>query len=89
MKAYSKQIFQVVKRHIDKWDTFDLLCIHCPDDEYDGESKSISKKTTKYSTVKDIAIIISKNFSSSFGEPCTVKDSLIVAKNIYNEIHKL
>lgn len=91
MTAYSSQIFSIVKSHVDKWDSFNLLCIDCPDDEYDGESKSISKKITEYSTVKDIDVIIIKVFLSSFGEQLTaeIENSLIVAKNIYNEIHKL
>lgn len=31
--------FFLVKKVIDEWDPFNLLAIHCPDDEYDEEMR--------------------------------------------------
>jgi hypothetical protein len=36
--------FVIVKKIIDEWDLYGLLEIHCPDDEYDSESKNIANK---------------------------------------------
>lgn len=58
------------------------------DDEYDLESKAVAKKITKYSTIRDISITISKVFNSLFSDTrFTMDNCLNVAENIYTEIH--
>lgn len=84
MNTKSTTIFHIVKTHINKWDPYDLLPF-APLDEYDSESKQISKKITKQSTVYNIAIIISKVFTSSFGDTFTSDKCLTVAQDINDE----
>lgn len=78
-------ICSVVKKHIDKLDKFDLI-LALNYDEYDSESEKISNELTTSSSIKDIAIIISKVFNSSFGENTPYTDYLKAADNIFNEI---
>jgi len=82
-------MFDTIKKCIDSWDPYGFLSdVSDNDDEYDIESKSIAKKITKHSTLKDISIIISKIFNSSFSDTrFTVDNCLNVAENIYAEIH--
>lgn len=41
-------IMEVVKHHIDRWDPVKLLAMDCPDDEYDGETRTITIYITKH-----------------------------------------
>jgi hypothetical protein len=58
--------FDIVKKAIDEWDPYGLLSAEALSDEFDHESRSIANKISRESSVKDIAIIISKVFSSAF-----------------------
>jgi hypothetical protein len=73
--------FDIVKQAIDEWDPYGLLSAGAPSNEFDRESWSISNKISKESSVKDIAITISKVFSSSF-EPFSVDECIKVAEKI-------
>jgi hypothetical protein len=76
------KIFEIVKKIIDEWNPYDLLSTGAPSDEFDAESRNIANKITKENSVKDIAIIISKVFSSSF-EPFSVDEYMGIAEKIY------
>jgi hypothetical protein len=52
--------FDIVKQAIDEWDPYGLLTTGAPSDEFDRKSRRIANKISKESSVKDIAIIISK-----------------------------
>ena len=41
-------IMEIVKQHIDRWDPIKLLAMDCPDDEYDGETRTITIYITKH-----------------------------------------
>ncbi|MDR2718600.1 MAG: YugE family protein [Treponema sp.] len=77
-------LFEVVKKSIDKWDPYGLLKNHCPDDEFDSESKIIANKINLENSIYEIANIISKTFTNSFNEPerFSVENCLKVAEKI-------
>jgi hypothetical protein len=61
-------LFELVKKSIDKWDPYGLLEIHCPSNEYDSESKEIANRINLENSIYEIADIISKIFINSFNE---------------------
>jgi hypothetical protein len=77
-------LFELVKKSIDTWDPYGLLEIHCPDDEYDCESKEIANKINFENSVYEIANIISEIFTNSFNEPeiFSIKNCMGVAEKI-------
>ena len=79
------RMFSLVKIAIDKFDPF-LLFPDAPEDEYDGESRNISERISKGMTEEEIADIIAKEFSFSFGQIFTVEDCRWPARYIYNFI---
>jgi hypothetical protein len=79
--------FDIVKQAIDEWDPYGLLSSGASSDEFDRESRKISNKISKGSSVKDIAITISKVFSSSF-EPFSVDECMRVAEKIKKAMRK-
>ena len=81
-------LYHIVKKTIDNWDPYGLLEIHCPEDEYDHESKGIAEKICMKNSVYEIANIISKIFSDSFNEPkiFSIKKCFNAAKIIKNQM---
>ena len=77
-------LFEIVKKSIDKWDPYGLLEIHCPADEYDNESKEIANRIKLENSIYEIADIISKIFTNSFDEPelFSVENCLKAAEKI-------
>lgn len=62
-------IMEIVKHHIDKWDPIKLLAMDCPDDEYDGETRTITIYITKHLEDLDalsLGIAINKILGDSF-----------------------
>ena len=76
-------IFKIVKKEIDKWNPYGLLP-DCPNDEFDGESKSIAMHIDRNSTADKIAKTISDEFTLSFGDSdmFSLKSCVSVAENI-------
>ncbi|GAM12370.1 DUF1871 family protein [Mesobacillus selenatarsenatis] len=60
--------FSIVKEVIDAWDPFNLLAIHCPDDEYDEEIKDIVEILPKVNSAGELAIEINKIMYKAFEE---------------------
>ncbi|WP_078410766.1 DUF1871 family protein [Priestia abyssalis] len=60
--------FTLVKEVIDEWDPLNLLAIHCPDDEYDGEIGDIVKLLPNVKSVDELSLGIHKVFVKWFGE---------------------
>jgi len=60
--------YTVVKEIIDKWDPFDLLAIHCPDDEYDSEIREIVVALSNLSNAEELAAEINKILYQAFNE---------------------
>lgn len=48
-------IYNIVKKHIDRYDFYDLLAFGAPEDEYDNESRQISEHISCDSTTEEIA----------------------------------
>ncbi|WP_226535930.1 DUF1871 family protein [Fictibacillus halophilus] len=75
--------FSLVKEVINEWDPFDLLAIHCPEDEYDEEIHEIVKVLPNIKDEEELARgieqIMSKAFDKDFKKS---KDCLMIAKKI-------
>jgi hypothetical protein len=74
--------FEIVKETIDEWNPYTLLGEGAPDDEFDSESRSVAAKINAESSANDIAYIISKVFTSSFGESFSYENCIDVANKI-------
>lgn len=75
--------FSIVKELIDEWDPFNLLAIHCPDDEYDEEIKDIVEVLPKVKSAGELAIEINKIMYNAFEEDFKKsKDCLKIAERI-------
>lgn len=64
-------IMEIVKAHLDAWDPLQLLAMDSPDDEYDGEVRSITIHITKHLQSLDEASLsqgIRQVFKKSFGD---------------------
>ncbi|WP_028553021.1 DUF1871 family protein [Paenibacillus sp. UNC451MF] len=83
-------IIDEVKHHIDKWDPIQLLALDCPEDEYDGETRTISIYVTKH--LEDIdtdsfSKVINKIFQDSFqNEFVKSHESIHIASDIINSL---
>lgn len=84
-----KQLFRSVKRAIDKWDTYSLFP-DAPPDEYNCESREVTRRITKDSTINEIAEVVAAVFAASFGEDegFTVEHCKGVAGEIKHRIEK-
>ncbi|QIK70103.1 hypothetical protein G7062_07310 [Erysipelothrix sp. HDW6C] len=84
-------LYVTIKKHIDDWDTIELLCIGAPRDEYDGESREITERILvddNYS-VDTITTIIDTVFLQSFSASVYIQDleaSHRVATLIVNDL---
>ncbi|GLC30162.1 YugE family protein [Clostridium omnivorum] len=76
-----------VKSIIDEWDPANLLCIYCPDNEYDDEIHEIINALPNIQDVEELAIVIQNVFTEFFGEQRPKWDytqCLIIAKKIFS-----
>jgi hypothetical protein len=81
-----ERIVHIVKESVDHWNPYGLLP-DIPNDEFNSESRSIALKIDLDSTVEEIAIIVSKVFSSSFEVKYFHKeDCMEVAQIIHDEL---
>jgi hypothetical protein len=80
--------FEIVKEAIDEWDPYSLLEGGSPDDEFDSESRSVSAGIDAESSATDIAHVVSKVFTSSFGESFNPEDCIDVANKIKSAMSK-
>lgn len=78
-------MFDKVKEIIDEWDPIDLLATHCPTDEYDDISLSITEKARTIMDVDDLANYIYDLFKYEFGIP-TFEKSLDECRKIAQKI---
>ena len=62
------EIFPVVKKCIDRMDYYALLAGGAPNDEFDSESKEISKRIHFDLTAQELADIIAEVFNNSFSK---------------------
>ena len=60
-------IFGIVKKYVDKYDFYNLLALGAPYDEYDNESRKISRLISCYSSTYEIACAIYKVMYRAFG----------------------
>ena len=81
-------IFDIVKEVIDEYDPYGLLSAHAPNDEYDLESRKISKKLNKNNTTDEIATIISEVFTDMFNKNFPKEDFAGAALDIKNYLDK-
>mgnify|MGYP004682378011 FL=1 len=75
-------VFEIVKSAIDSADCMGLLKIGAPQDEYDGESRSIASKIKPQQDIYQIASVIAQEMSDSFSEPFGINGFLETAAQI-------
>ena len=80
--------FLIIKKFIDKMDYYALLAGGAPSDEFDIESKEISKRVRYDHSAQEIANIIASVFNKQFGEHDDASAFLSVAEQIKNELTK-
>ena len=76
--------FLLIKKLIDRMDYDDLLAGGAPSDEFDSESKEISKRVRFDHSVPEIADIIASVFNEAFDEHNTSAVFLPIAEMIQN-----
>ena len=82
------QIFQIIKKEIDKWNPYGLLP-DAPYDEFNSQCELITDKIRFNSTIESIAKRISRVFSEAFEpESFTVDSCMEVAGKIKMELEK-
>jgi hypothetical protein len=74
-----RTLFDAVKAVIDALDPEGLLAMDAPPDEYDGESKSITRALKADMTARQIAEIMADIFSSSFSDPFDTNYFMVAA----------
>jgi hypothetical protein len=77
--------FTDIKEIIDFWDPVDLWRSHCPQDEYDEETRKIALLINNINDEKKIAKIIYDVFIDAFNSKQfnhTIEDCLEIAKKI-------
>ena len=86
--AFMSNRFHIVKKYIDQRDYYGLLAGGAPFDEFDIESKKISKIIRYDHSVQEIANIMASVFNEQFGEHDNASAFLSVAQQIKNELTK-
>ena len=82
------EMFDIIKKAIDKKDVLGLLEMGTPDDEYDIESRDIASKINTNSSVDEIADVCSSVFTSWFcaDSRFSTENFTEVAQEIKNEV---
>lgn len=80
------EIYRVVKKYINQMDYYGLLAGGAPDNEFDIESKEISRRIGSDKSTNDIAKIIADVFNFRFGEKDDAEVFLSVSEKIKNEL---
>ena len=76
---------RLVKAEIHKWDPYSLMATDSPDDEFDGEIRSIVKQIPRIKSKVDADHAVSRTFSSSFkAENLDVDSCLEIGEKIFN-----
>ena len=83
-----KDIYEIVKKHIDTYDYMGLLSSGCPLDEYDIESRHISKSISANCSVYETAEVIARTFEVHFNNPEKPDSFIELAKRIHLELTK-
>ena len=82
-------MFKIVKIAIDELNPYDLLP-EAPDDEFDSESREITRKININNSIEEIAEIISGTISRTFEDPCFNSDYCMkAAEKINKELNNL
>lgn len=82
----NNEIYKVVKMYIDQMDYYGLLAGGAPDNEFDIESKEISRRIGLDKSANDIAKIIADVFNFRFGEKDDAEVFLSVSEKIKIEL---
>jgi hypothetical protein len=81
--------FTIVKEIIDKWDPFDLLAIHCPDDEYESEIREIVNTLSNITNAEELAAKIKNILYQALDEDFKKSnDCIVIAHEILEALHE-
>jgi hypothetical protein len=67
MQRSYKEIIELVATVVNEWDPYDLISVGAPDNEFAHEVAQIAAKVHEINTPSELAEVISKVFSISFG----------------------
>jgi hypothetical protein len=79
-------IFDIVKKVIDEWDPCGFLDMHAPLNEYDIESRMITARLNKNSSLEEINTLISEICTRMFNENFSREKCLQTAVKLKNNI---
>jgi hypothetical protein len=65
-RHHYKDLFNLVRSVVRDWDPYGLIAGGAPDDEWDGEARSLVKQVRRIRSAIDAAHAVSRVFSSSF-----------------------
>jgi len=82
-------VFMIIKQCIDQMDYYALLAGGAPNDEFDLESKEISKRIRCDQSIQEIADVIADVFNASFDAHDDPGVFLPVAEQIRKELLSL
>ena len=80
------KVFRIVKKHIDQMDYYGLLEGGAPKDEFDHESREISRRISDTLSAPEIAGIIAEMFNLWFGAHEEADAFLPTAERIGKEL---
>ncbi|MCA1030335.1 YugE family protein [Bacillus timonensis] len=78
--------FDIVAKHINKWDAWGLLSGGAPLDEYDIETQRIVNALPLIKSQMSLANTIKEVFDKAFGEEHNLENCIKVAENIWDEL---
>lgn len=78
--------FDIVAKHINKWDSWGLLAGGAPLDEYDIETQRIVNSLPLIKNQMNLAHTIKEVFDKAFGEEHDLENCFNVAKDIWDEL---
>jgi hypothetical protein len=82
-------LFAVVKEIIDKWDPFNLLAIHCPDDEYESEIREIVTALSNVTNEEELGVELNNILYQAFEEDFKKSnDCIVIANQLLKAIHE-
>jgi hypothetical protein len=87
LKKDYKNLFLIVKAVIHRWDPYSLLAMGAPEDEFDSEIASVVSQLNRIHSAKDAAQVLSRVFTSSFGQGFKPESCLEIGELLYKAIN--
>lgn len=79
--------YDIVKKHIDEYDYYNLLACHAPSDEFDSYSHKLAQIITENDTVEHIATLLADTLDKAFGEDVNPVRYMETAQKIKTDLN--